>query len=320
MNKNPYEIVLCVGKQHLQISLITIDHIFKYLNPVRVVIITALNNSDHYHAIRAEYPTLDLYDEDMIIKQVSKASISLHLNRRLGDDSRAGWYFQQFLKLAAYKLVKTPYYLVWDADSIPLAPIHFFLTDSIVLAQPGKEHHIPYFNTLARLLQIPKQADHSFISEHLMISKDHVERLIHLIAQKSVDNHWVYTILEAVAVEDLALSGFSEYETYGNYMLSQNEECIQFREQKNTTHILSTRFGSQLFGSLPRQMDLNILRDMGYHYATFEVWDNIQEKKIRKNKNLAKLYDIINQFTRLLGIKKIIKQIIKKKIRTQINK
>jgi len=45
-----------------------------------------------------------------------------------GAHTLTGWYLQQFLKLgfAAHYPKKSEYTLVWDADMIPIRPMHFF--------------------------------------------------------------------------------------------------------------------------------------------------------------------------------------------------
>ena len=320
-NVNAYEVVICVGQQHLEISVITIKSIYDSLLPIKVNIITSRKNWSIYIPLQKIYPSLFLYDEDLVIDGLKKRNLDNYFEKRIEDNSRVGWYFQQFLKLSAASFIKSPYYLIWDADTILLKPIDFFYKQSRVLVQPSDEYHEPYFRTIERVLSIPKQTNSSFISEHFMIAKTGVECLLSKITPNSNGNSWIFNILDSIDTADLPFSGFSEYETYGNFMLFHNGQNIKIRTNASNEHILSSRYGSKLFGPIPDDMDLALLQDLGYHYVTFEIWDKGAKQQILKNKKYASCFvkTKSNTFINALGIGKVIRKLIIKKISKQLS-
>lgn len=74
---------------------------------------------------------------------------------------------------------------------------------------------------------------------------------------------WVWRILDAVDKQDLEASGFSEFETYGNYLMRFHPEKVALRE---VSHF---RNGARYFGHHPTRWDLERLAK-SYHYVTFE--------------------------------------------------
>ncbi|GGH23044.1 hypothetical protein FAZ19_13530 [Sphingobacterium alkalisoli] len=289
-----YEIVVCIGPQHLEIAKTTIRYLYRLFDIQRIIVIINPRYFQQFTALKAEIPILALVDENTLFDSFNFHSISQYMLQRLGDDKRSGWYFQQFLKMEAHKLVNTAYYLIWDADTVPLAPINFFKDQHSVWIHPGEEHHQPYFDTLYRLLGIPRIATNSFISEHLMVSKKTMRLLIESFQKKSLVQPWPLLVLESIDEKQLPFSGFSEYETYGNFALVHFPDQVTVR--KNTMEkIKSYRHGSQLFGNQPNEESLYVLKEMGFHYVTFEVWDQVDKKTIRKNEKIAWLFNFLHR-------------------------
>ena len=62
--------------------------------------------------------------------------------------SSAGWYYQQFLKMAYCNHCDNEYYLTWDADTIPLRPISMFHSSGAPYLFTKTEYMASYFKTL----------------------------------------------------------------------------------------------------------------------------------------------------------------------------
>ena len=82
------------------------------------------------------YVPCTLIDENELLPGLTFSTVADILmkycpNKRLN----VGWYFQQFLKLgfARSKYCKD-YYLSWDADTLPLAPITFFEDEHLLVS------------------------------------------------------------------------------------------------------------------------------------------------------------------------------------------
>ena len=169
------------------------------------------------------------------------------------------------------------YYLIWDADAIPLRDMEFFNKKGQILIEKASEYHTPYFHTMESLGiddRMHKVVDFSFISEHLMIERAKMVELINLIESKHKKPFWE-AILEAINVSDLGGSGFSEYETYGTFLaINYPQTFIAITRKRD-------RFAKQLLGENPSD---SILSWYGREYEVcgFESWDSA-------NKIIAKL-------------------------------
>ena len=90
-----------------------------------------------------------------------------------GFPERAGWYYQQFVKLAfARSALAQHRFLVWDADTIPMHEMSVFDGDKLVFTQ-GDEFHIPYFETNRTLIGVDraKTERYSAISQHMPVDR-----------------------------------------------------------------------------------------------------------------------------------------------------
>lgn len=143
----------------------------------------------------------------------------------------------------------------------------FFDDKKRVMISKKSEHHAPYFETLDKLLGIEKQVDFSFISEHLMIKKEYMQSLLNRIGKDILDQgEWVLQILSAIPTEHLPRSGFSEYETYGNFIAAYCPESFEGRTIK------TLRSGTKIYGRNPDKYAFFDLIQSGYCATSFESW------------------------------------------------
>ena len=185
---------------------------------------------------------------------------------------RAGWYFQQFLKLAYAFKCKDEYYLSWDADTILLKEIGMFDIDGHPIFDIKDEYHKPYFSTMNKLFkgEVKREFDYSFISEHMIFSVQLVLKMLEEIESNEYLDGTVFyeRILNAVNTIDLLESGFSEFETYGNYVTRFFPDYYRLRQLK------SERNGDKVFGYFDTShIDIDLLAQK-YDIVTFENRDN----------------------------------------------
>ena len=258
-----YDIIICVGPKDRGIIIHTLRQILKHLVHNSVYIITAPSNFSTFAPFECN---VTLIDEESVIEGLSLKKIEAFLGKTIHSTKRAGWYFQQLLKMAmAQRDEISEHYLIWDADTLPLKPLSFFSPEGKVLVKPSNENTQSYFRTINNLLSLDKNQDFSFISEHMMITKQIMLELIHLL-DTVADQQWYWNILNAINPEDLEKSGFSEYETYGTYLTHTYPDSFTLRT------IRSTRFGTHLSGHNPNKYDLYWLSKQ-FSIATFEHWD-----------------------------------------------
>jgi hypothetical protein len=133
---------------------------------------------------------------------------------RINMEARRGWYRQQFIKL--FQTVTTDNYLVIDADTIinkkleinPAHPSFYFGKD---------QYHLPYFEAMKRIAGIDKVYPHSFITEIMFFKRGILNYMLNTFRIDKYD--FFDRCVDAINIINNA-SGFSEYEFYGNYVMS----------------------------------------------------------------------------------------------------
>lgn len=191
----------------------------------RVYVLTNSRNMRFVKDLPKKDSRCILIDEDQLLEGLTFKSIrtALEKNYKGQVKQRTGWYFQQFLKLGfALSEYASDYYLSWDADTLPLAPISFFDEEGHILYNPKKETNQAYFDTLHNLLSLEKVSEHSFVAEHMLFSTSIVKELISdIMASNTVEGDtWVERIINATDYEKCRCDEmFSEFETYGNYCM-----------------------------------------------------------------------------------------------------
>jgi len=196
-----------------------------------------------------------------------------YVRARMPDSNknRAGWYYQQLVKLAA--LLQLPandddFLVVWDADTLPLINIDFINPEGKLRYFRGSEHHSPYFAAIHRLLGMGKIINFSFIAQCFPIYRRWIKELIDTIQSRN-GKIWYDAILDNT---DLGLmSGFSEYETMGTFLTHRHFSEIEI------CNLPWERLGAQKY-------DIREIRDSntastGLCYVSFESWDKPSTKR-----------------------------------------
>lgn len=277
MNQPPaFDVLVSIGPQHLPVAPLTLRALDSFVDanriwvladaPVLTVLKTELSDREQFVFL----------DESALAQTISRADVEKYLEMRVGSDRRAGWYFQQFLKMGACCLPEmAPYYLIWDADTIPLQPMKFFDAQGRVLVQPGPKLHMPYFATIERLLGRAAMGEYSFVSEHLMVERATMERLLEAIDQRFPQTvRWTEAILASIDEEALPFSGFSEFETYGDFALERDSSAFARRSLR------VLREGTLIYGRKPGWLDLLDMMLCDLHFVSFEVWHNPSRRKV----------------------------------------
>ncbi len=181
-----------------------------------------------------------------------------------GFPAGAGWYYQQFLKLQyAFVQPEDDYYLIWDADTVPLRPMRFFDQQGRMLLTRATEFHAPYFATYRRLIGQEPNRECSFIAQHMIVQKSIVREMLELIERRvPVHHNWVLKIMSVL--EPVHPNLFSEYETYGHYVKNRYPDRVVLVERA-WERIIPRFFGRRI----PSESQLNRLSKR-YDYVSFE--------------------------------------------------
>jgi FkbM family methyltransferase len=178
---------------------------------------------------------------------------------------RVGWYLQQFIKLAVLKEARDhENYVIWDADTVPLANIGFFRETGEVEYFTGTEQNQPYFDVTRKLLGIEKEVQCSFIAQCFPCKGAWARHFFDFIENK-FPGSYENTMVELINFEEAC--GFSEYELLGCFVYHH------YPKQVILSHKKWMRHGSALIGgpdSISREPYKHLIRN--YEHITFERW------------------------------------------------
>lgn len=137
----------------------------------------------------------------------------------LGPDGqdRSGWLFQQLLKYGMSGLVEQEHYYVIDADTVLVTQQRFEDAGRLVLLH-SDEFHRPYFSVCGNLLRITPTILLSCVAHQMFFSVSRLQAMLATIGASSTHGWWE-SILENVDYSDN--SGFSEFETYGQWCMKE---------------------------------------------------------------------------------------------------
>lgn len=259
LRQRPLDIVTACRAADLRILAVTAEALRVHVPFKKLHVITARKNFPKFR--RQLAADIELIDEDALIPDMTLAQ--LRLLPVPGFPRGAGWYFQQFLKLGyAFQNPSDDYYLIWDADTVPLRPMEFFDEEDRMLFATGEEEHKPYFETYRKLLREDPAREFSFITQHAIVQKSVArEMLAKVEANFPGTESWAWKIVRNL--EGTGNNLFSEFETLGHYVKNHYPARAAFRR------LAWQREGSLKISGLPKPADLRKLAEDNY-FAAFE--------------------------------------------------
>lgn len=248
MTEELYDVIVPMTEANLPVFRMNVEWMKKNLSWKRIIVIGASGLKEACGELQ-----VDFLNEDSLFPGMTLESVRNNLKNRIGETGRAGWYFQQFLKFAYCYCCEDEYYIVWDADTVPLHRISHLLDGHPVFTKKEEMEHA-YFDTLERLFggEVKRCGDFSFICENMIFHVETLKEMLdRILAQPGLsgDVFWE-RILSAVSDENLPGSGFSEFETYGNYVMTYHPQMYRLRTLKGM------RKGAEYFGLEPTEDQL----------------------------------------------------------------
>lgn len=173
-------------------------------------------------------------NEVLLAKSVQEAVYEGFLKKHVRLEGFPGWYYQQFLKYSFAMMCQDEYYLEWDADTHPLKKVKLFTDDGKPVFHIKQEYVPGYFQTLNNLfpdMDNILDGTNSFVAEHMLFNVSYVKEMIEKIMNTPYEGDTYYRkIIEATQSLN---RGFSEFETYGNYMNSYHNGVYALEEWKS---------------------------------------------------------------------------------------
>lgn len=155
---------------------------------------------------------------------------------------RAGWLYQQFLKLAAPEYISNLHdnFLISDSDIIFVNnPYDICEETNFPYARAyTNEYHAPYREHYSRLLKEECTAGFSFINHQMICNTKYLKELKNQI--ENIHNKiWYEAIMDTLNYDES--SNFSEYDLYGNWMIkNQNNVCSNINMSIIDYHYIPT--------------------------------------------------------------------------------
>ncbi|MDT3427230.1 hypothetical protein J2Z22_002781 [Paenibacillus forsythiae] len=210
-----------------------VDAVRKHVkHPIRSVMIVAPRKPRILDFCRRKDCTF--IDENTVLPLAKK---DIHYRSRTWE--RSGWLFQQLLKLGGDKLCTADYFLVIDADTVLIAPHRFRLNGKTVFycrnwSQPE------YFVTYRKLMGKKAVRPSSFVTHYMLFERSRLARMKREIESRH-GVPWHSAILRSI--NRSRQFGFSEFETYGNYLYAKDPGGMVLKKARNKSLNMS---GSQL--------------------------------------------------------------------------
>lgn len=143
--------------------------------------------------------------------------------------NRSGWLYQQLLKMNGDHICRESFFLVIDADTVLIQP-HRFRSGGKSIFYCRNWSQPEYFRTYRKLLGTAAPSPKSFVTHYMLFEKAKLAGLKRKIeARHGVP--WDAAILRSI--DKRKQFGFSEFETYANYVYSGNSASVLLRNANN---------------------------------------------------------------------------------------
>jgi hypothetical protein len=209
-----HDVVILYHPKDAKVFPLSISGVRKNLDVQDVRIITRESERELVESQGAVF-----HDENEVIPGLTFQSV---------DHPRWGWYLQQIMKLAAADFVGTDHYLLVDADTIFLRKVPMFRNGKPLYAT-SREYNAPYFRTFEEMLGFPAEREFSFITHHMMWSRDIVRELRGAFRGNGAWWEKISAYVEPRPPE-MSNAQFSEFETYGHYLKAKHPDELRIRK------------------------------------------------------------------------------------------
>lgn len=256
------DFVFVTKLDHLYTLNLSIEYINKYYKSSNIFVVSRKKDFKWYKALRVR--NLFLIDEDSLLPNMTL--YDLRLAKVPYFPRRAGWYYQQLLKLAVSSVdCVSENYVVVDADTVLLKRIPFLAGGRYSFIK-SEEYHEAYFLNYIRLLREPPNRTFSFISQCMIFNRKIVlEMKEKIISANNSSDSWNWIVINGLIGDGPSL--FSEYETYGHFIKNNYPDKCEFVELpwlRDGSKVLKTMF--------PARQDLERLKS-SYHLVSFEHYE-----------------------------------------------
>jgi hypothetical protein len=179
----------------------------------------------------------------------------------LKNRERAGWIYQQLLKLSG-NYGSCRHYLCIDADHILIQPHTFLAENGNNVFYKSLEQRKSVYKNIKKIIGIELNiySRFGFISHKMIFDKFEIDKLKGTISFKNFNKSWDKSIITSLDERDDV--SFSEFELYGNFV----KEKFAFSRPWNNINLK--------YSELANYEDLKIRYSKKYKAITFSAWAN----------------------------------------------
>jgi hypothetical protein len=171
--------------------------------------------------------------------------------------NRSGWLYQQLLKMNGDHICRENFFLVIDADTVLITPHRFRSAGKTVFYCRGWSQP-EYFRTYRKLLGTAAPSPKSFVTHYMLFEKSRLAALKRSIEARH-GMPWHAAIIRSINKK--RQFGFSEFETYANYVYSGNRASVLLRNANNK----SLKTAASAIGSKQIQKLARTYRSLSFH-------------------------------------------------------
>lgn len=220
----PVDVLIPAIRKDLPILPLTVRSVRKFLrHPIGKIFVVGPKTEDLVRFCRDN--GCEFRDEDAVLPVRLK---DIRYSAR-GTD-RSGWIFQQLIKLNSDAVSGERFVYTIDADTILSQPQKFETGGKTILLL-SDEHHQPYYAAFERLFGYPVQSPSSFVAHQMLFDVDCLKDIRQELESTHLGRSWYEIILSNLDKDEL--SSFSEFETYGNWMIRHYQEDVATRYWHN---------------------------------------------------------------------------------------
>ena len=222
---------------------VTMESIIINYQPKNIYIIS---NKTELDSLEKEYFCWNLHDtklhfineDDFFLRNygLTKEDIYKWYTWKDEKSREFGWWFQQLLKIGAFRQIKnlSNPYIVWDSDLIVLEKWHLYDTINntykfAILQECAKNefNKNEYSKSIKELIgfeAIEPPIEGTFVPHHFVMHHKVLEHLILHIEEKYADIHWI----EAIMLLSNRYYRFSEYKCIATFMKKYYPDLLQY--------------------------------------------------------------------------------------------
>lgn len=241
----------CLEKDLINLEL-NITNIYKFLkHPIKRINIVSPRNKLIENFCKKNNVNY-IFENEILDKN------KLKINYKVNKYDRSGWLYQQLLKYSFDSISETENYLVIDADTILTIPQVYENSGKYILLI-SDEYHEPYFENYFKLTGIIPKSNLSSVAHSMIFNKIVLKNLKTHIEEHNKLN-WIDSIISNIDKNEL--SGFSEYETYGQWVLENYSE-LYIREYFFNKSLRSNQ--RKLNTNIFERNETDIIRSVSFH-------------------------------------------------------